>query len=172
MHRPAYSSFSIESLIGPSQPRPSPVLYSGYVLVPGTTGLGPAPTPPGTLSAETIRYHAALQAPFTQQSLFTAQTLALQTGLQTLQQHTSLTPYNNVSHISAGLHPHPATVPGMTPTNLLRRSPLSMVKSGDKHPLPGEKGPDHSPPLTDMDQRSDSRPNSPIDLSDEGEYLT
>ena len=45
MQRPGFSSFSIESLMAPSQPRVPPPVYGGYMLVPGATGpCHPLPT--------------------------------------------------------------------------------------------------------------------------------
>ncbi len=173
MHRPAYSSFSIDSLIGPSQPKPNPVMYSGYVLVPGaTSGLG-SPPGQGALSAEALRHHAAflpgavaMTSPtFSQPSLLTsAQTLAIQTGIQQSLRHSSLASYQNVIHHSQtrGLHPHSQTLAGMGVVSQPPRSPNP--PSGSVSP---KKGPDEEEQHS-VDGRSDSPRDSPVELTDEG----
>ncbi|XP_041372169.1 homeobox protein GBX-2-like [Gigantopelta aegis] len=72
MHRPMYSSFSIDALMAP-QPRVTPPLYySGYMFM--SPGAGVAPLPAGSMNDPRV---LAAHAAFTQAQMFSPQGLAV-----------------------------------------------------------------------------------------------
>ena len=175
MQRPVFSSaFSIDSLIGPVGPRVGPVVYNGYVLVPG----GPSVTPPPAHTHCSPADRPAMgmvPAPVA----LTSPPLSQAHLLSALPPHTFAvhSPKGPGLHIHSGLgvgYPGVGVYPGQTQTisepGAAHRpgSPAGTIHPGNHHslPYPGHASPGqarqlHSPASPQHNSRHQERQSPP-----------